>query len=1035
VESFEFGSFRLDGGARVISHAGRRVSLRGKAFDLLQLLASRAGELVDKAALLHALWPGVTVHDNNIAVTVRSVRKALLAHDPAIDYIETVPGRGYRFTQPALRLARAPQPVPVAADRRALRDEPFVAREAELDELTRRWTAACQGAGSALFVSGEPGIGKSALLRRFVERARRAAPEALLLEGECLQLFGAAEPHLPVLSALAGGLRGAGRGALLAALEQHAPGWLARFPPALVGTGVNRDTQAGAHPLADALHALSRAHPLLLVLEDLHWADPSSLDLVRMLLSGAAAHRLLLIGTYRPADAANAGPALRSALTAAAALESRAELVLEAWSPPQLERYLSERFASPALAARLSPRIWRHTEGQPLFTVRLIDALLERGVVLRDGSQRWQLQGSNEVELRAPPSVEALLDSHLERLVPNTRHVLAVASVDGREFGTALLASVLEQTPADVEDELDGAARAHGLIERIGQREGAGGALDVRYRFRHVLYQEHLYRRLGSHRRVDLHQRFARAWLDARAPEPPAPSRVALHFELGRDDSRAVEYWTRAGDQADRAYAKREALACYERAARLLARLGAGERELRELVLAHGRGWAHLGLGEPAAARRQFLEFARLTQQLRLARGPQRELSLRLAREYFEQPWADTVLRRPTGILPRRAQTALELELCAEALHCCCHVASAADLSEDLLEHAAALRALAEAGASPPRRAEALAWLGTHALAVGRARQARAALDEAVALSRAIEHERALRVALAQRAQLYLLQGQLARAQAAFEELLARVPDARGAADTLTQLGDVHAERGEPALALRSHASADVLRQRSLPGYPALHGWLLRELGQLDVARRLDETAVERLEPTAPAALVSRLHASLASTACRQGDLPAARRHVAAAEALVPAAHRDCSFRMGRIWAARSELLAAEGAWEVSTELGRGWLVSARARADAGGVRAARRCLALAFLSAGEPRRALRQVRQALAAAAAHPLPLSDWRSHALEAHIALHLGDGSAARSARQLVSDKLGALARRLDGSGEHLCVAQLGEITASL
>jgi tetratricopeptide (TPR) repeat protein len=452
-------------------------------------------------------------------------------------------------------------------------------------------------------------------------------------------------------------------------------------------------------------------------------------------------------------------------------------------------------------------------------------------------------------------------------------------------------------------------------------------------------------------------------------------------------------------------------------------------------VLAHGRGWAHFGLGEPAAARRQFLEFARLTQQLRVARGPQREISLRLALEYFEQPWADAVMRRPTGILPRRTETALDLELCAEALHCCCHVASAADLSEDLLEHAAALRTLAEAGASPPRRAEALAWLGTHALAVGRARHARQALDEALALSRALEHGRALCVALSQRARLYLLQGQLASAQASFEELHARVPDARGAADSLTQLGEVHAERGEPALALRAHASADVLRQRSLPGFPALHGWLLRELGQLDAARRLDETALERLERTAPEAVVSRLHASLASTACRQGDLPAARRHAAAAEALVPAARRECSFRMGRIWVARSQLLAAQGAWEESATLGRRWLVSARARADAGGVRAARRCLALALLNAGEPRRALRQVRQALAVAAAHPLPLSDWRSHALEAHIALHLGDPAAARSARQLASERLGALARRLDTRGERLCVAQLADAAASL
>jgi predicted ATPase len=253
---------------------------------------------------------------------------------------------------------------------------------------------------------------------------------------------------------------------------------------------------------------------------------------------------------------------------------------------------------------RLAEVIWRRSEGLPLFAVRLTESLIERGVVRAADAGGWSLTlPIDRLDLGASASMTAVIHGHLERLDDGERQTLDAASVDGPEFGTAILSELQGRSAADVEDQLERIARVHGLIERLGERELAGGLLDVRYRFCHVLYQNHLYRELGSHRLLELHRHVARALLGSSAGVPPSPSRLAFHFERGREFSRAVAYWTEAGDQADRAYAKLEALDCYERAALLLERLPEGERLLRRLVIEHGRGWASVGLGRLEAAR------------------------------------------------------------------------------------------------------------------------------------------------------------------------------------------------------------------------------------------------------------------------------------------------------------------------------------------------------------------------------------------------------------------------------------------------
>jgi DNA-binding winged helix-turn-helix (wHTH) protein/tetratricopeptide (TPR) repeat protein len=1050
VRGYRFGSFRMDCVERLVTHRGQRIALRGKAFELLALLASRAGHVVDKRALLDALWPGITVHDNNIAVTVRSLRKALEEHDPTA--IETVPGRGYRLTRGAQPIATSPVALTAlgaeqtgerAARAGAAERPPFVGREAEIERLSTLWAAARDGSGQVVFVSGEPGIGKSQLVRRFTELARAEAPLALALTGHSVQLFGAAEPHLPFLEALTGGLAGGARAELLEALAVHAPAWCARLGAARAARPGGADAaltwespHLGPRELVDALAAASQSRPLLLVLEDMHWADASSVDGLRLLCSRAEGHALLVLATYRPADVRRARHPLGVLLDQLTGRENRQELALRAWSATHVVRYLAERFGDAALAGELASVLWQRTEGLPLFAVRLAESLVERGLV-RQEAERWVLTlPAERLDLSASESVTAVIHGQLERLPAATRRALDMASVDGQEFGTALLSRLLGSPAAEVEEELERVARAHGLIERLGERDERGGALDVRYRFCHVLYRDHLYHELGSHRRLELHRRVAHVLSDARAMA--SPGRLAFHFERGRDYPNAVTFWTEAGDQADRAYAKLEALECYERAEGLLERLVEGERAPRRLVLEHGRGWANLGLGRTSAARQHFLAFARLAKELEAERSPAREAALTLASEYFQRPWADAVLQRPAGIFPRGTRHSVEVELHAEALHCCCHVASVEDRADALYEHASALRELAEAGRSDPRRAEALAWLGTHALSIGQAAEARRFLDEAISIARLLDHERALRLALGKRAWLDLMQGKLERARQGFEEFTTRVPDAGTAVSALAFLGEVLGKLGRPAAAAAVYGQADRLRQRMEPGFPALHGWLSRELGQLEAARELDAEAAMRLGSLDQRVLLARVLASLASTLCRQGALEPARQKLEQAEGLVAAEHRGCSWRMGGLWMARCELLAAEAHWEPLSQAARDWRASAQVRGDAEGVSVACRWLAHACFRNGDFRQAGEHVQAALEATRAHPIPLSDWRAHALFAQIAAAVGDAEGAAAAGRDARHTLGAIARELDPAErshlERLESRELGELSPS-
>jgi hypothetical protein len=263
---------------------------------------------VTKDALFAAVWAEAYVSEAALTVCIRELRRVLQDAVQAPQYIETVRGRGYRFVAPITETSRplllaGPLPLAAAPPPR------LVGREAVLAQLQAHYARARQGVRQLVWVTGEAGIGKTALVDAFV--AQVASADAVWVgRGQCLDQYGAGEAYLPVLEALGRLGRGPEGAALLPVLRQYAPSWLVHLPALLTPEDWERlaHTASGMTParmlreLAEALEVLTVARPLVLVLEDLHWSDRATLEWMAYVIRRRDPACLLLLGTYRPAD-------------------------------------------------------------------------------------------------------------------------------------------------------------------------------------------------------------------------------------------------------------------------------------------------------------------------------------------------------------------------------------------------------------------------------------------------------------------------------------------------------------------------------------------------------------------------------------------------------------------------------------------------------------------------------------------------------------------------------------------------------------
>ena len=560
---------------------------------MLNQLVGRSGQLVTKEELLAAVWPDTFVGDAVLKVAIRQLRDALADDAKAPAFIETAHRRGYRF------IGRIAEPL---RDREVHLPLGFVGRDDALSRMRSWFEKMLGGERQIVFVTGEAGIGKTALVDTFAryigfDRSIRIG------NGQCLEQYGTSEAYLPILEAIGRLCRDDER--VVEVLHTHAPMWLLQMPSLLSPSDrarLNREVSGATRErmlreMGDALEVLSSDQPLVLVLEDLHWSDSSTLGLISYLATQRWPAQLMLIGTYRTVDLVVSGHPLKAVKQELLAKHQCEELPLAYLSEDAIAKYLSVRFPGHRFPGGLAALIHERTEGHPLFMVNAVDYFINQALIeKREG--HWELTvGIEKVEVGVPDSIKQMIEKQIDDLDSGAQRTLEVASLAGAEFSTLAVVAGLEEDRTAVEARCDELARRRHFIENCGVQVLPNGETVGRYGFIHALYQDVLYDRVSPSRRVQLHRRIGERGEEVygeRADEIAAE--LAMHFERGRDYKRAAKYLQRAADNAIRRFAYRGAVALARRGLELLETLPESlERAEQELCL-------QLTLGVPLIA-------------------------------------------------------------------------------------------------------------------------------------------------------------------------------------------------------------------------------------------------------------------------------------------------------------------------------------------------------------------------------------------------------------------------------------------------
>jgi adenylate cyclase len=774
----------------------------------------------------------------------------------------------------------------------------FVARERELARLDGFLKRALAVQGLACFVSGEAGSGKTALVSEFARRAQEQHRDLAVAVGQSDAQTGVGDPHSPfreVLGQLTGDVEaklaqgaiteenasrlrkllvlscqalvevgpdlvgvfvpGAGLATRVGAFVAEKVGWLDKLER-LVG---KRQEGAGSgdsgieqshifEQYANVLGRLSHKHPLLLVLDDLQWADMASIGLLFRLGRRIGGHRILLVGTYRPEEVAIGRAGERHPLEKVLAEFKR--YYGDIWVDlDRVEEVEGRRFVNAFLDSEpnqleegFRQKLFQHTGGHALFTIELLRNMQEQGHLVRDRQGRWAETPALDWQ-SLPERVEGVIEERIGRLGQELRQMLTVGSVEGEDFTAEVVARVQAADVRGIVRKLSAELeRQHRLVSARGVRrlDSAGQRLSL-YRFQHNLFQRYLYNELNEAERVYLHEDVGNALeklYGDQVDEIAVP--LARHFGEAGIAEKARIYLERVGRQAAVRFANDEAIAYFSRALDLTPESKPDERYA--LLLAREQIYGLQGERELQAQDMAALqELAQI-----LGDGRKRaEVALRQA------AYADATSNYPAAVAA--AQEAIRL---AQAVQ---------DTGSQAVGH--------------------LQWGMTAAKWQGDYETARCQFEKALALSRAAGLRQVEANSLRALGVLAIGQGDYDRAKTHYGESL-RISredgDRRGESKTLNNLGVVFDLQGD-------YASARAYFEQALSAFRETgdrrhEGALLGNLGvvsssqgDLQAARTYYEQALRICRDVGDRDSESRMLGNLGEVSAMLGDFAAAR--------------------------------------------------------------------------------------------------------------------------------------------------------------
>jgi len=538
-------------------------------------------------------------------------------------------------------------------------EQVFVARERELSQLQTFLDRALAGQGQVCFVTGEAGSGKTALVTQFARRVQDAHPDLLVAIGNCNAQTGLGDPYLPfreVLGLLTGDVEA--KLAQQAITEENAsrlraflirsgqvlievgPDLVGALVPgskliALVGKAVaekagwtdelerlvrrkqeERETVAPTikqshifEQYTQVLTALAAQQPLMLVMDDLQWADAASVSLLFHLGRRVGGSRILIVGAYRPADVALGRGGERHPLESVSNEFTRyygdiwvdLDETAEAEGRSFVDALLD---AEPnRLREMFRQALFRHTGGHPLFTIELLQDMQERGDLTQDEERRW-IEGPTLDWTALPVRVESVIEERVGRLDAELREALTVASVEGVDFTAEVVARVQAVNERGLVRRLSGELeKQHHLVRAQGMRRLGPQRLSL-YRFWHSLFQTYLYNGLDEAERAYLHEAVGdelETLYGDQAEEIGV--QLAFHFEAAGIAHKAIEYLRQAGERAQALHAPREAAEHFTRTLEAMGRLSMTPPS----NLYRARGQAYHTLGEFERAQTDYM--------------------------------------------------------------------------------------------------------------------------------------------------------------------------------------------------------------------------------------------------------------------------------------------------------------------------------------------------------------------------------------------------------------------------------------------
>src|SRR5262245_7278186 len=571
--------------------------------DNLRMDYTAVGDTTNLAArMLHVAEPGQIVIAEE---THRAVRGYFVTQPLGVQAIKgkAEPVNAYEVVRARGRRTR----LEVGAERGLT---PFVGREPELTLLQERWAEARAGRGQVVCLMGEAGIGKSRLLLEF--RRRLADEPVTWLTGRCIS-YGKEMAYLPIIDLLKHTFQveeGDDDATISAKIEQGMVALGEALQPAIphvksllsVPPGdaavLRLDAQQRRLKLFEALRAMAlhggQLRPLVLVVEDLHWIDKTSEEVLLHLADSIPTARVLLLVTYRPGYQHPFGE--RTYTT---------RIGLRTLSDHDSLRLAAGMLAMAEFPPELRDLIVRKAEGNPFFLEEVLKSLLEVGA-LRQRDGRYVLT-KPIAEIYVPDTIQDVIMARIDRLEEVPKRALQLAAVIGREFTVRLLERI-----SDVKAQLEHFLQELKVLEFIYERSFYP---ELAYMFKHALIHDVAYNSLLMQRRKELHRLVAMAIEEPYAERlPESYEMLAYHYERGEVWEKALEYLVKAGQKAQQAYANQEALAHYNRALDTCERLGEGVEPATRMTIYAGKGAVHFLLSEFRAsieAHQRLLETAR----------------------------------------------------------------------------------------------------------------------------------------------------------------------------------------------------------------------------------------------------------------------------------------------------------------------------------------------------------------------------------------------------------------------------------------